>query len=85
MAEAVPFSSNWPDHVGSPGALEACPVHAPLSLSHVVYDGTCTCDLCQLVPFQLEQDKNHPRPLSPESFGFSVSGSELTGTAAVAA
>lgn len=82
---AAPFLPNWPDHVGSPEALEACLVHAPLSVSHVVYDGTCTRDLCQLVPFQLEQDKNHPRPLSPESFEFSVSGSELTGTAEAAA
>lgn len=53
-------------------------MHA-LSVSHVVYDDVCTRDLCQWVLFQLEQDKNSPRPFSPEKFEFSMSGSELTG------
>lgn len=58
---------------------------APLFVSYVVYDGVCTCDLCQLVPFQLEQDKNSPRLFPPEKFELSGSEFEFTGRTEVAA
>lgn len=41
---------------------------APVFMSHVVHDDVCTCDLCLLIPFQLEQSLVLPGQKQPQAF-----------------